>query len=198
MPYDRKTFYSRVRLTLFNGRLSQRQVDGMEHLLNVWEKYFEKKAGSNSQCWLAYALATTFHETAYLMVPIEEFGKGKGKPYGKPVGPYNEKYYGRGHVQLTWESNYKKGERFLKEKYNVAAPMHQFPQEMLEDITSALVMYDGMIAGWFTGVGLPRYFDVSKKLEDAYNARKIINGLDKAATIKGYYNDFKPALVPIR
>jgi hypothetical protein len=67
---------------------------------------------------------------------------------------------------------------------------------MLEDETSALVLFDGMIGGWFTGVGLPKFFDHAKKIEDAYNARKIVNALDKAETIKGYYTKFKAALKP--
>ncbi len=42
--------------------------------------------------------------------------ENNGKPYGNPVpkywtatGPYNQIYYGRGHVQLTWDYNYQKG-----------------------------------------------------------------------------------------
>ena len=63
---------------------------------------------------------------------------------------------------------------------------------MLEDEPSALVLYDGMIKGWFTGVGLPQFFDADT--EDPVNARKIVNGLDKADLIAGYYASFKEAL----
>ena len=145
--------------------------------------------------WLAYALATTFHETGQAMTPLEEVGKGSGKPYGKPVGVHQECYYGRGHVQLTWEDNYKKGQQNLWKRYGIDIPMHQYPHRMLEDETSALILFDGMIYGWFTGVGLPKYFDAAAGLEDAYNARKIVNALDKASTIQGYYQKFKAALV---
>lgn len=37
-----------------------------------------------------------------------EIGQGRGKKYGVPTGPYNKVYYGRGPIQITWESNYKK------------------------------------------------------------------------------------------
>lgn len=37
-----------------------------------------------------------------------EIGKGKGRKYGQPSGPYNKVYYGRGPIQITWESNYKR------------------------------------------------------------------------------------------
>jgi putative chitinase len=63
---------------------------------------------------------------------------------------------------------------------------------MLEDEPSALVLYDGMINSWFTGAGLPDYFNADT--EDPINARKIVNGLDKADLIAGYYWDFKKAL----
>ena len=64
---------------------------------------------------------------------------------------------------------------------------------MLQNETSALVLYDGMSAGWFTGVGLPKYFNGTT--EDPVNARRIVNGTDKADLIAGYYWKFKPAIV---
>ena len=54
------------------------------------------------------------------------------------------------------------------------------------------MLFDGSINGWFTGVGLPQYFDADT--EDPVNARKVINGLDKADLIAGYYRSFKAAL----
>ena len=192
MPYDRKHFFDVVRKDLFRGTLSQSQVDGMNYLLEVWEKHFEAANPRDGTNWLAYALATFFHETAETMQPIEEYGKGSGKSYGQPTGPHNQKYYGRGHVQLTWEANYKNGEKFLKDRYGVEAPLHKEPHRMLHASTSALVSYDGMANGWFTGVGLPTYFN--SKVEDPKNARRIVNGTDKADLIAGYYQKFKKAL----
>ena len=185
---DRDKFFTSVRESLFYGVLSQRQVDGMNHLLDVWEGYYQDM----DIRWLAYALATAFHETAYMMVPLEEYGKGSGKPYGAPAGPHGECYYGRGHVQLTWLENYEKAESVLKNKYDLEVPCVEYPHRMLEDEPSALVLYDGMIDGWFTGVGLPQFFDADT--EDPVNARKIVNGLDKADLIAGYYAQFKEAL----
>ena len=66
------------------------------------------------------------------------------------------------------------------------------PHRMLEEEPSAYVLYDGMIEGWFTGVGLPGYFNDDE--EDPYNARQVVNGHDKAELIAGYYGDFKGAL----
>jgi hypothetical protein len=190
---NRETFFDAVRQNPFGGSLDPSQVDGMTYLLNTWEKHFARDNPNDGTMWLAYALATAFHETAATMRPIEEYGKGEGKSYGEPTGPHDECYYGRGHVQLTWEENYIKAQDQLK-AYEVFAPLHRYPSCALNDETSALVLFDGMIDGWFTGVGLPDYFNAAKKLEDPYNARRIVNGTDKADMIADYYWAFKKAI----
>lgn len=187
---DRNRFFDSVRASPFGGDLTQDQVNGMNYLLDVWEAKFSE----NDLRWLAYAFATVFHETAQTMRPIEEYGQGSGRDYADPTGPYDQSYYGRGHVQLTWLSNYERGEAVLRDKYGIHSPMVKYPHRMLEDETSALVLYDGMIDGWFTGFGLPNFFNPTT--EDPYNARKIVNGLDQAETIAAYYQAFKAALVP--
>jgi hypothetical protein len=189
---DRKKFFDYVRPNLFNNNLSQSQVDGMNYLLDIWEKFYEVDNPRDGTKWLAYCLATVFHETAQKMRPVEEYGKGSSQAYGKPSGPYNQCYYGRGHVQLTWEDNYKKGKQRLKDMYGLAVDIHQYPEKALNDECSALILYDGMTAGWFTGVGLPKYFNAT--VEDPVNARRIVNGTDKADTIAGYYRKFKDAI----
>ena len=192
MPYERKAFFDGVRKDLFRGNLTQCQVDGMNYLLEVWEQHFERANPRDGTNWLAYCLATFFHETAETMQPIEEYGKGSGKSYGQPAGPHGQKYYGRGHVQLTWEDNYKKGQQFLKQRYAVDADIHPNAHKMLHPQTSALLSYDGMVNGWFTGVGLPKYFNGST--EDPQQARRIVNGTDKMDLIASYYWKFKKAL----
>jgi putative chitinase len=194
MPYDRKFFFDNVRASLFNGTLTQSQVDGMNYLLEVWEWGFEANNPNDGTMWLAYALATFYHETAYTMQPIEEYGRGSGKSYGKPAGPYGQCYYGRGFVQLTWEDNYKNGQKFLMDRYGKDCQIYPIANNALDAETSALVSYDGMVYGWFTGVGLPKYLSKAKGIEDPVNARRIVNGTDKASTIAGYYWKFKAAL----
>ena len=190
---DRQKFFDAVRQDPFGGSLTQSQTDGMSHLLDVWEKHFAADNPRDGTMWLAYALATSFHETAREMRPIEEYGKGGSRPYAEPAGPHGECYYGRGHVQLTWETNYIKAQDQLK-SYGVDAPLHRDPSCALDDQTSALVLFDGMIDGWFTGVGLPKYFNAARDIEDPVNARRIVNGTDKAAMIADYYWAFKKAL----
>ena len=77
---DRTIFFDAVRAKPFGGKLTQQQVDGMEFKLGVWE---ENYLGEDLR-WLAYAFATTFHETSKEMQPISEYGKGSGEAYGKP------------------------------------------------------------------------------------------------------------------
>jgi putative chitinase len=57
---------------------------------------------------------------------------------------------------------------------------------------AALVLFDGIIGGWFTGVGLPTFFNASTA--GPYNARKTVNGLDRADLIEGYHRSFMEAL----
>jgi len=185
---DREAFFDAVREDPFGGNLTQGQVDGLNFLLDVWERHFRDK----DIRWLAYSLATAFHETAQTMEPIPEYGEGSGKSYGQPVPPYGQAYYGRGYVQLTWLENYQKGEKILADDYGVECPMVRYPHRMLEHEPAALILYDGSIDGWFTGVGLPMFFSATK--EDPYEARTVINGHDKAETIAGYYRAFKAAL----
>ena len=62
---DRSGFFSSVRWSLFNGALSQSQVDGLGALLDALEGAALGLAES------AYILATAYHETARTMLPIK-------------------------------------------------------------------------------------------------------------------------------
>ena len=101
---NRKFFFDHARLTLFDGSLRQSQVNGMNAILDEWDRAYAKK----DDRWLAYMLATTHHETAMTMQPIEEYGKGNGRSYGVPDPQTGKAYYGRGFVQLTWKTNYER------------------------------------------------------------------------------------------
>ena len=162
---DRKEFYSQIRATLVKGGLSQPQVDGFEAILDEWEK---RKL--QDLRWLAYIMATAWHETAQRMQPIEEFGRGRGKAYAPT-------YYGRGFVQITWERNYAR----LSDVIGVDLVTH--PEKALEMDNAIQILFVGMIDGLFTGKALSDYFD---KNADWRGARAIVNGKDRAAEIAGY------------
>jgi len=177
---NRSVFYDAVRASLFAGKLSTSQVEGMEAILDAFQPY------ELSQEEMAYMLATAFHETARTMQPIEEYGKGKGHSYGAPAGPFKKIYDGRGYVQLTWYENYKKAQDKL------GVPFVQYPEKALEPKHAADIMIKGMLEGWFTGKKLSDYFNASTT--DWINARRIINGTDRAADIAGYAKHFLAAL----
>ena len=175
--FDRSIFFSKVRASLFSGSLSQSQVDGMNYMLDVYERDYNWP----DLRWIAYAFATAYHETAFTMQPIKEYG---GDSYLRSKHYYP--YYGRGYVQLTWEDNYRK----MGSKLGVNM-LGDNKDRALEPAIAAEVMYAGMRDGDFTGKKLSDYF--SATVNDPVNARRIINGTDKAQTIAGYHEKFLTA-----
>jgi len=163
--------------------MNQKQVDGQTALLD----YAEQLCWDDR--WLAYLLATTFWETAQTMQPIAEYGKGKGKPYGVPDGPYGQVYYGRGFVQLTWYDNYQKQDKKLK----LNGQLVQVADTALDLQVATEIIFGGMQDGDFTGVGLGKYINDTQT--DYYNARKIVNGLDQASTIQSIAIKFSNAIM---
>jgi hypothetical protein len=175
--FDRKKYFDSVRASLFYGSMTDDQVDGQEAILLGWE-LLQLRGMNTDLRWLAYALATTIHETASTMQPIEEYGQGAGQPYGVPDPETKQTYYGRGFVQLTWRDNYARATRELELADENDLEWHA--HRALELIIAAAVMFRGMSEGWFrTGNdGKPqtfaRYFD--SESDDPYGAREIING----------------------
>jgi hypothetical protein len=166
--FNRQTYFDSVRNSLFSGHMAQSQVDGQDTILSVWEKYID----TGDRRWLAYMLATTYHETAQEMQPIEEYNKGQGQPYGEKDPDTGQTYYGRGYVQLTWRDNYARADTELN--LSGDASCEEQADNALNPWTAARVMYKGMVEGWFRGDTLGDYFSASK--DDPYGAREIING----------------------
>lgn len=178
---NRKFFFDHAKTNLFDGKMTQSQVNGLTAILDEWEAHYSHE----DDRWLAYMLATAHHETDRKMQPIEEYGKGKGLPYGKRVKingkPYNDTtaiFYGRGLPQLTWYDNYQKAGNKL------GIDLLQRPELALNLKYAVQIMFLGMIEGWFTTRKLSQYF--SGKTELWVKARAIINGSDKAALVASY------------
>lgn len=192
MKINRTETYNNIRKAF--GKLSTKQVEGFEAIFSEFEK--QKLTDKRH---LAYMLATIWHEVAKTMQPIEEFGKGKGKKYGKRVW-YNGKqyddvphiYYGRGHVQNTWRDIYEKLTAAAKKQgYNW--DFVNDPELLLNMEPSIWATFYAMQSGLYTGKKLSDYFN--SRISDPRNARKIINGTDKAILIAGYYDKFLKCLV---
>jgi putative chitinase len=181
ITYDRAKFFAAIR-PLF-GKLTGTQVTAMEFILTAYEQ-----ARPNGFIkFLAYMLATTFHETAKTMLPIEEYGRGRGRKY------HASGFWGRGYVQLTWDYNYIKASKRLKELFGIDVDFTKQPDLVMLPEYAILIMIVGMEEGWFTGRKLSHYFTPTSSSPVA--ARKIINGTDKAALIATYYGAFLKALL---
>jgi hypothetical protein len=183
-----KAFYDSIRSTIFKGSMTAKQFEGIEAILAEYTRLC-----LNDPRKLAYILATAFHETAQTMQPIAEYGKGGSRPYarkvkmsGKVYTTPNQIYYGRGFVQLTWYENYEAMGKFLK------MDLLNHPDLMLTLEPAIQALFQGMIRGMFTGKSLDSYFHADKS--DALNARRIINGIDKAQQIEGYFKLFYNAI----
>jgi putative chitinase len=187
MSINRIIFYDRVRSDLFMGRLSQYQVDGMNVILDEWER-----RGLTDLRWLAYMLATVKWETAHTMQPIAEYGQGRGYPYGRRDPETGQIYYGRGFVQLTWKRNYECMGRLLD------LDLVGNPDLALSLGPATQILFEGMLrgdseVGDFTGMALEDCFN--DETEDWVKARRIINGTDRADEIAGIGRRFHAALV---
>ena len=156
---------------------------------------------------IAYMLATARHETLKAGIyfqPITESGPRSYFNKYDPVLASTEAarqnarmhensqegdgyaYRGRGYVQLTWRVNYRRcgdtlGIDLLRE-----------PDLALDKGIAAQIMCYGMEVGLFTGKKLADY--ISSSAQDYYNARKIINGLDRADHISGFAKRFEKLL----
>lgn len=182
--HDKATFYAGVRKV--TGSLDQVQVDTIEGLLS------SAKAWPVS--WLAYGLATAWHECRFK--PIEEWGKGKGRPYSKP-GKYGQSQHGRGLVQLTWDRNYEWADKAASEAglIEAGAILKDFSLVMRPDI-AAFILVRGMETGGFTGKGLKDYLPTARGSLGQFTAsRRIINGTDKATLIAGHALNFQDAII---
>lgn len=204
---DRAKFFAEVRRTLFNGRLTKPQVEGMETILNATTELDRQH--------VAYMLATAYHETGKKMQPVEEnlnysasgllktfpkyFNLAQAssyahaavrianRAYANRMGNGDEdsgdgwRYRGRGLVQITGRNNYR--------KYGI----EKDPDRALDLCMSVHILVDGMSYGKFTGDNLSEYFNVDGA--DWVGARRIINGLDRAHDVATYGQRFYAALI---
>jgi hypothetical protein len=183
---DARAFFDAIRPSVFGGHLSQAQMSGMQAVLDAWTQ-----SGMTDLRWLAYMFATMVRETGSTMQAIEEWGKGKGRPYGRPDPVTGETYYGRGLVQLTWKANYQKMGDLL------GIDLVHHPELALDRDTAIHIMFEGMTRGKsgrgdFTGKSLEDYFNAHST--DWVNARRIINGTDHAQEIANNAQRFFKAL----
>ena len=188
---NRDFFFSHVRMALFDGSLKQSQVTGLDAILDHWEA----RAGAKDDRWLAYLLATAHHETDRTLKPIREYGgtayftrrydpppTGRNPRIARDLGNTRPgdgaRYCGRGFVQLTGRRNYTDWGRRL------GVDLVGNPALALELDIATKILVDGSLLGTFTGKKLADY--LHDDVADWRNARRVINGVDKANSIAGY------------
>lgn len=192
-----RLFFDSLRHGLLGPTLDDAEVSGCNAILAAME--------GAPLAFAAYALAAAYHETASTMQPIKEFG---GPSYffrmydpqgarpklalanGNNCAGDGVKFCGRGYVQLTWRSNYKRA----SDKLGVDLILH--PDKAMDPEIAANIMRHGMGSGWFTGKKFADYLPTTGRAtrEQFTAARRIINGTDKAAKIAAHALDFQAAL----
>jgi hypothetical protein len=179
-----KAFFDLIRSDLFGGKLTAKQVEGIEFLLSATEGL--------SLPHRAYLLATVLHETAATMQPIFERGRRAyfdkyepNTPIGSDLGNTRPGdgylFRGRGYVQITGRANYRKASGRL------GVDLVAFPDQALKPEIAAKILVRGCLEGWFTGQKLADH--------DSYaEMRRVVNGRDRAWLIAGYADVFEKAL----
>lgn len=159
---------------------------GEEHVVALYLAF--RQYGDQIDRHFCYILATAWHECRFRPGP-----ERRAHPLRQPrLWRLQERYwpsgyYGRGYVQLTWRKNYERFSKILKKDLVGNPDLVNLPE------IGAAVTVIGMTEGYFTGRNLSYYLDESPP--DWVNARRVVNGLDKAkeiaATAQRLYHEIK-------
>lgn len=175
----KQDFFNAIRPNFPGGKLTMAQVAGIECIL--------KECISLPHQHTAYVLATAAHETGFRMQPVREgfassdeeaariirrmFRTGRiTRDYSVKHPATNQRYYGRGFVQLTWYGNYARTGEAL------GIDLVNNPDLMLDPRISAKAMVWGMKNGAYR-----RNKSLSSEIktgtrEEFVAARDMING----------------------
>ena len=122
---------------------------------------------------IAYVLATVEWETAQTFMPVKE-AFWKSEEWRRKNLRYFP-YFGRGYAQLTWKNNYAKYSKLL------GVDLVKYPVLALDPHNALFILVHGFKTGTFTGRKLEDYITATRC--NFVNARRCINGMDKASTI---------------
>jgi putative chitinase len=178
MKIDRKKFFDQIRTIIHHGAITDEQVRSYDAILDEAEAYPVPVPHS-----LAYVFATVLGEVGYRYQPIHEIGQrsyfdkyNAGTTIGNRLGNTQPGdgflYRGRGFVQLTGRRNY------AVMSIRLGINLTDNPDKALDTKVAAKIIITGMMEGIFTGKKLSDY--INSKMVDYRNARRIINGTDKA------------------
>lgn len=219
---NRQTFFSELRKRdsgVFGTSLSQAQVDGAEAILDAASHLpIEYVAYLLSTCYhetgakmspnrenLNYSvsgLLNTFSRARISTAQAQAYGRSPGRAanqvaianavYGGEWGRKNLgntqpndgwDFRGGGQSHTTGRTNYE------KVKAATGVDVVGNSDLILDPMVSATALVQASVEGWYTGKKLSDYLP-----GDYRNARRVINGIDKADTIAGYARAFEKAL----
>lgn len=199
---DPGAFWDVLRRTNILGPvLTKEEVSGTEYTLAAM-------AGRFPLSWATYTLATEYHETAATMAPILERGgasyfrrmydiqgdrPAKARELGNLAPGDGAKYAGRGEIQTTGKNNYIRAQKELA-KVGIIVDLVNHPEHILRQDASTMAMILGMRDGWYTGKALRDYIPAKATRQHYINARRIVNGTDRAADIADIALVFQRAL----
>lgn len=124
---------------------------------------------------MAYVFATTEHESklGLWMTELSNGNQYNGRrDLGNTQPGDGPRFKGRGFCQVTGRTNYK----MWSDKLGIDLVSH--PEKAADQEIAAKIIVMGMRDGTFTGKKLSHY--ISGSTQDFRNARRIINGLDRA------------------
>lgn len=136
-----------------------------------------------------YLIATCFHETAHTFLPVSERGSRSyfnkyeptqklGRTLGNTIAGDGYTYRGRGYVQITGRYNYARFSSQLQVNLIGQPALACDPQ-----IAYRIISF-GMKNGFFTGRKLGDYLNEFR--QDYFNARRVVNGIDRAEFIQNW------------
>lgn len=155
------------------GTMDATQKESIEEIIRAFDKYGDKDLNK-----LAYILGTARHESNFRPIEERRASSSQTEVYNRQNKYWYTGYYGRGFVQLTWQNNYQKMSDLLNVNFV------DNPSLVLKTKYAARILVQGMIEGSFTRKKLDTYINAQE--QDFFNARKTVNGTDRADRIKGY------------
>ncbi|MCP4933340.1 MAG: hypothetical protein GY927_03840 [bacterium] len=207
---DEKVFFDKVKKIIHRSGMTSIEFQTYKQIINYWNDHPDME----DRRWLAYVMATAYHETR--LRPVREGFKTSDKAARKHVRwmynkriisqPYHladretgQVYYGRGYVQLTWAQNYKK----MGKAIGMGDQLYRNPDLVLNPDIASQVLFVGMLQGHFRyskkrrprGKQKLKLF-FNKTSSNWYGARNIINGdLRKNGNrIAGYGKKYNQAI----
>jgi predicted chitinase len=158
------------------GSLDADQKDSIRLIVKTFKKY-----GDKDQNKLIYILATTEHECGFISKEEHRTYSARQEAY------WYTGYYGRGFVQLTHEKNYLKMSKLL------GVDFVKHPHLVLKPEYAARILVQGMMEGSFTRKPLSRYINAEE--QDYFNARRVVNGVDRAERIENATRNLQQYLI---